>query len=123
MEFTMEFEEDSTIATGAVFRVDFITDESLDSAGVGTPVTLNMKGLSASVGTAKFGLIDTTRLSEGVALIKTTTPLSFEAGTTEIFTIVADTAALLDEEAGVEDALVVTVEHNGRKITGSTLTY
>lgn len=111
----------NTLAVGSQFTVTFATDMGLDPLSDGTLVTLKANG--KTIGTGTFSLVDPSIPSEGTALVTTTVAVSLKAGKSTTFTINTDTTAILDEEAGVDDPLTVSVEYNGKAITGGTMMY
>ena len=119
--FDLTLPQKNVLAVGSTFQVYFMTDSDLDPLADGTVVSLKADG--STIGTGTFTLVDPTIPSEGSALITTTSAVSLKAGKTMTFTVLADTATILAEDAGVDDNVSVSVEYNGKNITGNSLRY
>lgn len=119
--FDMTLPKKNTLAVGSRFQVYFMTDMDIDPLADGTTVYLKESG--DTIGTGTFYLVDPSIPSEGGALITTTVAVDLDAKETTSFTITTDTGAILAEDTGVEDNLTVSVEHNGKTVTGNVLRY
>lgn len=121
LAFDMTLSAKNKLVVGSQFTVSFTTDGDIDPLADGTTVELKVNG--STVGTGTLSLVDPSIPNEGTALIVTTSIVNLKAGTPTTFTITTDTAAILTEENGVDDPLTVSVEHNGKTVTGNALTY
>lgn len=121
MEFNMKSNLKQVLSAGSEFRVDFSTDVDLDTTTApGTSVYLFVNG--DIVGTGTFSIIDKTNPSEGVAFVTLSSAVTINAKATK-FTVRTDSNDILAEDSGVDDEVVVSVEYNGKTVTGNTVNY
>lgn len=121
LAFDMTLSTKNTLAIGSQFTVSFTTDGDIDPLADGT--TVNLKANGKTIGTGTFSLVDPSIPNEGTALITTTASVMLKTGKANTFTVNTDTAAILAEDAGVDDPLTMSVEHNGKTVTGNVLLY
>lgn len=121
LAFDLTLPQKNELAVGSTFQVYFTTDNDLDPIGDGTTVTLSANG--STIGTGAFTLVDPAVPSEGSVLITTTSGVKLKAGKTVTFTINTSSSAILAEDTGEDDEVVVSVEYNGKTVTGNTLKY
>lgn len=119
--FNLKLPVKNTLALGSQFTVVLETDGDIDPLADGTVLTLKANG--KTVGTGTLTLVDPSIPNEATALITTTSAVGLKADKSTTFTVITDTSAILAEDAGEDDELTVSVEYNGKKITGSALTY
>lgn len=121
MIFELKATGKTTLPAGATFLVSFKTDGDLDPAASGTS-TVKLMVDGKEVGSGTFNLVDASKTEEGTATITTSSVVTLGVKATS-FEVNTNTAALLAEDAGVDDPLTVSVEYNGNLVTGNTVNY